>query len=250
MTIKENIARVRGDIARVCQRIGRDPGDITLVGVTKFAPVEAIQEAIDSGITDIAENKVQEGQKKYPGLHPCQSFQLPQSSQKEQSFQPSGRLKRHLIGHLQTNKVKDALKVFDLIQSVDSLKLAQEIEKQAVKLTRQVGILVQVNIAQEEQKFGADKERAMELVRQISELAHAQILGLMTMAPLTEDKRVVRECFKGLRELKDQILKAFSGDARVRMQYLSMGMSGDYEIALEEGSNMLRIGSAIFHPEG
>lgn len=231
-TIKENISRVREDIARVCQKIGRDPQEITLVGVTKFAPVEAIQEAIDCGITDIAENKVQEGQKKYPALRPS-STNTP--------------FKRHLIGHLQTNKAKDALKSFDLIQSVDSLKLALEIEKQASKLNQRAEILFQVNIAEEEQKFGADKGQSLELIGQILQLKNIQLLGLMTMAPLTEDQQVVRDCFKGLRDLRDQVAKTFKGNPNMEMKYLSMGMSGDYEIALQEGSNMIRVGRAIFH---
>lgn len=229
--IQENVLRVREEIAGVCQKIGRDPKEITLVGVTKFAPVEAIQEAINAGVTDIAENKVQEGLKKYPAL---------------KNSPEQGGLKRHLIGHLQTNKVKDALKIFDLIQSVDSLKLAQEIEKQALKLNRRVDILVQVNIAGEEQKFGADQEGVLNLISDILKLKDIQILGLMTMAPFTEDQKIVHDCFKSLRELRDQVLRDFSGNPQIGMKYLSMGMSGDFKIALEEGSNMVRIGSAIF----
>jgi len=231
VTIQENILRVREEIARVCQKIGRDPKEITLVGVTKFAPVEAIQEAINTGVTDIAENKVQEGLKKYPGL---------------QSPSGHGALKRHLIGHLQTNKVKDALKIFDLIQSIDSLKLAQEVEKQALKLNRSIDILVQVNIAGEEQKFGADTQGALNLISNILKLKNVRILGLMTMAPFTEDQKIVRDCFKGLQELRDQVVRDFKGNSNMEMKYLSMGMSGDFRIALEEGSNMIRVGSAIF----
>jgi len=230
-TIQENILRVREEIVRVCQKIGRDPKEIALVAVTKFAPVVAIQAAIHCGITDIAENKVQEGLKKYPLL---------------KNFQTQGSFKRHLIGHLQTNKVKDALKIFDLIQSVDSLKLAQEVEKQALNLNRSVDIFVQVNIAGEEQKFGADTEGALKLISDILKLKNVQILGLMTMAPFTEDQKIVRECFKGLRELRDQVVRDFKGDSQIEMKYLSMGMSGDFGIALEEGSNMIRVGSAIF----
>ena len=229
--IKENVFRVREEIARICRKVGRDPKEITLVAVTKFAPVEAIQEAIDCGMTDVAENKVQEGLKKYPSLKSSTSQRI---------------LKRHLIGHLQTNKVKDALKIFDLIQSVDSLKLAQEIDKQSQKLNRRTEILVQVNISGEEQKFGMHKSEALDLVGKILELKNIQIQGLMTMAPLTEDQKMIRECFKGLREFKDEVLGDFKGNPQVNMKFLSMGMSGDYPMALEEGSNMIRIGSAIF----
>ena len=249
--IQENISRVREEIVRVCQRIGRDPKEITLVGVTKFAPVEAIQEAINAGITDIAENKVQEGLKKYPLL----SFPNASMTKTFGGDNLGNSFKRHLIGHLQTNKVKDALKIFDLIQSVDSLKLVQEIEKQALyhygtgqalKLNRRVDILVQVNISGEEQKFGADQEGALRLIADILKLKSIQILGLMTMAPLMEDQKIVRDCFKGLRELRDQVQKDFKRNANFEMKYLSMGMSGDFAIALEEGSNMVRVGSAIF----
>ena len=230
-TIQQNISRIHEDISKVCQKAGRDPKDITLIAVTKFAPVEAIQEAVDCGITDIAENKVQEGLKKYPALKASQS---------------KGILKRHLIGHLQTNKVKDALKIFDLIQSVDSLKLAQEIEKQTQKLNRSADILVQVNISGEEQKFGADQSESLRLIEEILQLKNIQIQGLMTMAPFTEDQKIIRDCFRGLRELKNQVNEKFQGHPNLQMKFLSMGMSGDYAIALEEGSNMLRIGSAIF----
>ncbi len=239
-TIKENIFRVRAEIARICQKVRRDPREITLVAVTKFAPLEAIQEAIDCGITDIAENKVQEGLKKYPSL---------------KSSDPQRPCKRHLIGHLQTNKVKDALKIFDLIQSMDSLKLAQEIDQQALyhygagqaqKLNRRIEILVQVNISGEEQKFGLGKSEARDLVGKILELENIHILGLMTMAPLTDDQKIMRECFKGLRELKDEVIRDFKGNPNMDMKFLSMGMSGDYSIALEEGANMIRIGRAIF----
>ena len=258
--IRENILGVREEIARVCQKIGRDPKEITLVAVTKFAPVEAIQEAINSGVTDIAENKVQEGFKKYPLLSfpnaclPARQALVgnPDNAVLGPPTKAFGgdnlgnSLKRHLIGHLQTNKLKDALKIFDLIQSVDSLKLAEEIEKQAEKLNRRVDILLQVNIAKEEQKFGAEKNETLELVGKIVQLKNIQILGLMTMAPLSEDERIVRECFKGLRELRDQARRDFWGNSHLEMKYLSMGMSGDFKIAIEEGSNMVRIGSAIF----
>ena len=271
--ISENISRIREEIARVCRKVGRDPREITLVAVTKFAPVKAIQEALDAGVTDIAENKVQEGLKKYPLLKNSKNLSFPNaclparqalignpdqaiSGPPTKTCLPTGRtfggdnlgnsLKRHLIGHLQTNKVKDALKIFDLIQSVDSLKLAEEIEKQSQKLNRRTDILVQVNISGEEQKFGADKEGALKLISDILKLKNIQILGLMTMAPLTEDQKIVRDCFKGLRELRDLLLRDFRGNSNFKMKYLSMGMSGDFAIALEEGSNMVRVGSAIF----
>ncbi len=227
--IKENISRLKEDVSKICQKVGRNPLDITLVGVTKFAPVEAIQESLDSGLEHIAENKVQEGQKKYTDLR-----------------SPTGKLTRHCIGHLQTNKVKDALKVFEMIQSVDSFKLASEIEKQAQKLNRQVDVLVQVNTSGEEQKFGSNKNEALELLGQISELKNLHILGLMTIAPLTEDEKILRDCFRDLREIFEESGRSFKGSSHIQMKYLSMGMSGDYRIAIEEGSNMIRVGRAIY----
>ncbi len=229
-TVTENFLRVKEEISEVCHKIGRNPQEVTLIGVTKFTPNEAIQEAIDAGLTDIAENKVQEGQKKYFGLKPG----------------PTGVLRRHCIGHLQTNKAKDALKIFDLIQSVDSLKLALEIQKQSQKLNKPAEILIQINTAGEEQKFGAGKSAGLTLIEEIAKLSGLKILGLMTMAPFTDDEKIIRQTFKDLRDIRDEALVRFKGQSNVQMKFLSMGMSGDYRIALEEGSNMVRIGRAIF----
>jgi pyridoxal phosphate enzyme (YggS family) len=227
--IKDHLNRVREEIADICRSAGRHPEDITLVGVTKYAPVEAIQEAIRAGLTDIAENRVQEAEKKFPGC-----------------IAEHSEIRRHLIGHLQTNKAKDAIGVCDLIQSVDSLKLAQEIEKQAVKLQKTVNILVQFNTAEEPQKYGASKKEALPLIEAISAFSHIHIQGLMAMAPLTDNQGVIRQAFSDLREIRDQIASRFAGHARIDMKFLSMGMSSDYRIAIEEGSNMVRVGSAIF----
>ncbi len=227
--IQENIQQVHSNISTICQRLGRNPKEITVIGVTKFAPVDKIEEAAASGIQHIAENKVQEAQKKFPQL--------------KTSFP---KLTCHMIGHLQTNKVKAALEVCDMIQSVDSLKLAREIEKQAANLDRHVDVLVQVNTSDEEQKFGIDPEHALPLIEEISKLKRLRIMGLMTMAPLTEDKKTVRACFRELKEIRAKAADAFKSFPNVQMKYLSMGMTDDYEIALEEGSNMVRIGRAIF----
>jgi pyridoxal phosphate enzyme (YggS family) len=227
--IRENLNRVREEIGDACRAAGRNPDEITLVGVTKYAPVEAIQEAIRAGLTDIAENRVQEAEKKFPL---CTSV--------------DSDIRRHLIGHLQTNKARDAILVCDLIQSVDSFKLAQEIEKQAVKLQKTANILVQFNTAEEPQKFGARKQEASALIESIAAFSHLRILGLMAMAPYTENEGIIRRAFADLREIRDQIQTAFSGHPRVEMKILSMGMSSDYRIAIEEGSNMVRVGSAIF----
>jgi len=227
--IREHLASIQKNISLICQRLGRNPAEITLVGVTKYATVEKIKEALACGLTDVGENKVQEAEKKFPQLD---------------SIAP--KLRTHMIGHLQTNKVKDALKYFDLIQSVDSLKLAQEIDKQATKINRIVNILVQVNTSGEDQKYGVEKTQVLGLLEQMAVLKHLRILGLMTMAAFTEDREAVHTSFRSLREIRDQVAKKFGGHERIKMQYLSMGMTDDYEIALEEGSNMVRIGRAIF----
>ncbi len=227
--VTDSYRRVKEEIKDVCRTLGRNPVEITLVGVTKFAPVEAIQEALDAGLTDIGENRVQEGLKKYLNLKASQ-----------------GILRRHCIGHLQTNKVKEALKVFEIIESVDSDRLALEIEKQAQKLNVKANVLIQINTSGETQKFGTTKDSALKLIEQVSALSNIQILGLMTIAPLTENEAILQQCFADLRLIFEQAQQEFKGNSNCLMQYLSMGMSGDYKLALKEGSNMVRIGRAIF----
>ena len=156
------------------------------------------------------------------------------------------KVTKHMIGHLQTNKAKDAVKIFDMIQSVDSIKLIQEIEKRVAASGRsKVDVLIEVNSG-EEQKSGVAKTAVMDLVAGAVQCEHVQLLGLMTMAPFVNDEKVVRQAFRDLRLLREEITSQFKGQPRVNMKYLSMGMTNDYEIALEEGANMLRIGRAIF----
>jgi len=226
--IQDNISRILDKITAVCQKIGRDPDEITLVGVTKFADIAKINEALKSGLRHIGENKVQEAQKKFALLE-----------------DPDFKVTRHMIGHLQTNKVKHALDCFDLIQSVDTLKLATALQGQALKQDKNINILLQVNTAGEEQKFGLEPSKVVVIVEEIVKLKHVRLMGLMTMAPYAQDAEVARKCFRDLRLLSDRIHEQFSGDD-LEMKYLSMGMTDDYEIALEEGSNMVRIGRAIF----
>lgn len=227
--IQDNISRIRSQIEAVCQRIGRDLGEITFIGVTKFADIPQIKEAIQFGLTHIGENKVQEALRKFPALEDS-----------------AVKVTRHMIGHLQTNKVKHALEIFDLIQSVDSFKLAAAIEKQAEILNKNSDILVQVNTAGEDQKFGAEPSEAIALIEEIAKLKHIRLLGLMTIAPYEVDEKITRKCFRDLRFLRDQINERFSFADNIEMKYLSMGMTADYAIALEEGSNMVRVGRAIF----
>lgn len=227
--IKENVGKVIADVERACRNVGRHPKDITIVGVTKYVSLPEIQEAIDAGIAHIAENRVQEARIKFPLL-----------------VQHNGHLKTHMIGHLQTNKVKEAIQVCSLIQSVDTFKLAQEIDKQAARNKQAVEILVQFNCAREEQKFGAPLEDADALIENISRLEHVHIKGVMGMAPLTEDEGAIRKTFSDLRGIRDELQARFAGHPRVDMGILSMGMSADYKIAIQEGSTMVRIGRAIF----
>jgi len=227
--MQDNLRKVFADVEGICRKTGRDPQGIVVVGVTKTVAVELIQEAVDAGLKNIAENRVQEAEAKFPGL-----------------LAKNPQVKAHLIGHLQSNKARDAIKVCSLIQSVDSLKLAQEIEKQTAKSSKTVDILVQFNTAAEEQKFGAAPQEAHELIEGISKLPQVRVKGLMCMAPYTEDQGIIRKTFADLRIIREGIKARFAGHPSVDMGILSMGMSSDYKIALEEGSTMVRVGSAIF----
>lgn len=227
--IKDNIARLRDDISLICRRLGRDPQEIIIVCVTKLATAQMVVQALECGISHIAENRVQEALKKYAALKVSQQ-----------------KITKHMIGHLQTNKVKDALTIFDMIQSVDSLKLAQTVDRQAGKIKKKTDILVQVNTSFEKQKFGIAFDKTAAFVKSISQFENIRIMGLMTIAPLTNNEETVRSSFRRLRELRDQVHEEFRGANNIVMKYLSMGMTSDYRIALEEGSNMLRIGRAVF----
>lgn len=224
--IKQNLETVISNVRTVCIRAGRDPQSVTIVGVTKYSDAAAVNEALAAGLLNIAENRVQSAKDKFPLL--------------------TRSVTRHLIGHLQSNKAKDAVELFDLIQSVDSLKLALEIDKRSAALHKVQDILVQLDIAREEQKFGLPEEEVDRLLVQLEGCRHIRVRGLMAMAPLTEDKGVIRGVFRRLRELFDRIKKEYKSSDRIIMEHISMGMSGDYELAIEEGATMVRIGSAIF----
>jgi PLP dependent protein len=227
--IQDNVRKVFSDIEETCRQTKRNLKEVVVVGVTKMVALEAIQEAINAGIRHIAENRVQEAESKFPLL-----------------LAKNPQIKCHLIGHLQTNKAKDAIKVCSLIQSVDSLKLAREIDNQAMKISRDVEILVQFNTAMEGQKFGAAPSQADDLIESISRLSFIRIRGLMCMAPFSEDQGIIREAFSVLRVIRDRTMSRFAGHPHVDMGILSMGMSSDYKIAIEEGSTMVRLGRAIF----
>lgn len=227
--MKERLNRIYAQIGEACRKVGRDPQEVTLIGVTKYTDLEKVQAALDAGLKDIAENRVQDAQNRFPQL----------------KLAP-GEVRKHLIGHLQSNKAKDAVELFDMIQSVDSEKLARELQKHAERNGRVVDILIQINCSGEEQKSGIPVSAALDVIGRIAEFKNLNIQGLMTMAELTEDKEKVRAAFRTLRELRDQAKNVLAQKGRGEMKYLSMGMSQDFEIAIEEGSNMVRVGSAIF----
>jgi len=222
--IKENLSGIVRRKDEAAARSGRKGEDVLLIAVTKLHSPDEINEAIECGITDIGENKVQEILDKYDRVKP---------------------VRWHLIGHLQTNKVKYIIDKVDLIHSVDSLHLAKEIEKRAAQAGRMMDILVQVNPEGEETKFGSSKEEAEKLVEDISaECPHITVKGLMCIAPFAEDPEDVRPVFAEMKKLYDRI--AARTLERVDFRYLSMGMSGDFETAIEEGANIVRVGTAIF----
>lgn len=222
--LRENLNNVQKNIEAACERAGRSKDEVTLIAVSKTKPLSDIEELIQCGTTEFGENKVQELVDKYENV--------------------SRPVNWHLIGHLQTNKVKYIVDKACLIHSVDSLKLAKEIEKEATKKKVMVNILVQVNVANEDTKFGLDTSQVLELVKDISLLPHIRIKGLMTIAPFVENPEDNRVYFKELKQLSLDI-KSKNID-NVDMSILSMGMTNDYEVAIEEGATMVRVGTGIF----
>ncbi len=228
MSIRENVQFVRKKIAEACLRSGRDPEEVDLVAVTKTVDVEQINEAIEAGIRVVGENRVQEAWRK---------------------FQEVGKgVHWHIVGHLQTNKVKRVLQFADMIHSVDSVYLAREIQTQAEKLDRTVEILIQVNTSGEESKFGLEPEVTIGAIEEISAFSNLEIKGLMTIGAFLANPEDVRPWFKLLRDLKGRVNE--QEIAGVEIGALSMGMTNDYEVAIEEGSTMVRIGTAIFGERG
>lgn len=224
MDLQENLKQVEENIQIACKNAGRDRREVTLIAVSKTKPVEMLQTIYNLGSRDFGENKVQEM---------CEKMEvLPDD------------IRWHMIGHLQTNKVKYIVGKTALIHSVDSLHLAKEIEKQAAKQNVIADILVEVNIAEEEGKFGIHKEETLSLIREIAALPHIRIHGLMTIAPFVENPEDNRGYFRQIRQLSVDI------DAQnidnVRMDILSMGMTGDYMVAIEEGATLVRVGTGIF----
>lgn len=222
--IKDNINEVRNNIKLACERVGRDFNEVTLISVTKTKPVADLVEAYDAGERQFGENKVQEIMDKYD--------QLPND------------VIWHMIGHLQRNKVKYIVDKVALIHSVDSYRLAEAISQEAIKKDCQVNILIEVNVAEEESKFGIRTDETISLVKNISMLPNIHIKGLMTIAPYVENPEDNRNVFKALKKLSVDIDN--QNIDNISMDVLSMGMTNDYMVAVEEGATMVRVGTGIF----
>lgn len=220
-TIAERLTLVQQRVARAAQRAGRSPAEVTIVAVSKSFPAQAVEEAVAASIAHIGENRVQEAAAKIPSLrHLAVTW--------------------HMVGHLQTNKVKTALELFDIIQSMDSLRLAEALSRRA---QRAIPVLLEVNVAAEASKFGFSAQEVLQAAEAVARLPHLDVRGLMTIAPLVSDPEEVRPVFRELRRLRDAL----------GLAELSMGMTDDFEVAIEEGATLVRIGRAIFgerlHPE-
>lgn len=222
--IQEHLQHVEEKICQACDRSGRDRGDVTLIAVSKTKPIGDLKEAYRCGVRYFGENKVQEIMEKYP--------QMP------------GDVKWHMIGHLQRNKVKYIVDKVAMIHSVDSLRLAQTIQAEAAKEQVTVPILLEVNVAGEESKFGLSVEEVLPLTEQISTMKNVHIQGLMTIAPYVDDPEENRWVFRELKKISVDIEE--KNIDNVDMYVLSMGMTGDYEVAIEEGATMIRVGTGIF----
>ena len=221
MDLSANLSSVRERIAAACARAGREPATVELMAVSKGRPAETVRRAAELGLALFGENRVQEAKQKI-GLCP-------------------GRLRWHLIGHLQSNKCRDAVHFFETIQSVDSVALAREINKWAEKSAKTMRVLIEVNVAGESSKFGYAPEKVLGELKEINALPKIEVGGLMTVAPWTTEAEKVRPVFRRLRELKAECEHLLGAP----LPHLSMGMSGDFEVAVEEGATMIRLGSAL-----
>jgi pyridoxal phosphate enzyme (YggS family) len=208
---------------RAAQKAGRSPKDIELVAVSKTVEVDRIKEAIEAGASILGENYVQEAQKKIEALGKSVSW--------------------HFIGHLQSNKAKYAVRLFDAVHSVDSIPLAEELDRRAEQSDRVIKVMIEVNLSKEATKFGTDEERVLNLAGRIQNLGHLSLEGLMTMPPYFDSPEMSRPYYVALRELKEKMI-----EEGIPLKELSMGMSNDFEIAIEEGATYVRVGTAIFGP--
>jgi pyridoxal phosphate enzyme (YggS family) len=220
-SIKENLLRVMERIERAARKVGRDPEEIKLVAVSKTVETARIKEAIEAGVAILGENYVQEAQKKIEEIGRPVSW--------------------HFIGHLQSNKAKYAIRLFDMIHSLDSISLAEELNRKAEQADLVIKVMIEVNLSKEATKFGTDEEMVLNLAKRIQNLSHLSLEGLMTMPPYFDSPEMSRPYYIVLRELKGRMVKE-----GIPMKELSMGMSNDFEIAIEEGATYVRVGTAIF----
>jgi PLP dependent protein len=222
MDLAANLETVRQRIKVACDHADREPNSVTLLAVTKSQPPEMVRAAAELGLNLFGENKIQEAKAKIPLCH--------------------GKLRWHFIGHLQSNKVRDAVELFEMIQSVDSLPLAQEINRRCEQAAKRMPVLLEVNLAGEASKFGYKPEKLLGELKEIKFLQRLEIRGLMTVPPFSTEPEKVRPYFQRLRELKSECEQVISSP----LPHLSMGMSGDFEIAIEEGATIVRIGTVLF----
>ncbi len=227
MSITTNLEEIRKKINLSASKANRDPNSIRLIAVTKYVGVAEINEAIKAGVAEIGENRVQDGIAKFPFL--------------------SGNVTKHMIGTLQTNKVKPALEHFDLIHSVDRISLVDELARQSTRLRKRIDVLIQLKLTAEDTKHGVSPDELPGLVERISSSEYLIPAGLMTMGPLTGEPEMVRPIFRSMRKIFEELARNLQLGTSWR--YLSMGMSQDYQVAVEEGANLLRIGTAIFKSE-
>jgi len=222
-TVKENLLSVLEKIEKAARKAGRDPKEVKLVAVSKTVEVARIREAIEAGVTVLGENYVQEAQKKIQEIGKLVSW--------------------HFIGHLQSNKAKYAVRLFDMIHSVDSIPLAEELNRRADQVGQAMTVMIEVNLSKEATKFGTDEEHLLNLARRIRETKHLSLEGLMTMPPYFDSPEMSRPYYVALREVKEKMARE-----GIPLKELSMGMSNDFEIAIEEGATFVRVGTAIFGP--
>ncbi|RNB91152.1 YggS family pyridoxal phosphate-dependent enzyme [Brevibacillus fluminis] len=225
--VQKRLAELEPRILAACERAGRKREEVNIIAVTKYIEVPAIGEVLAAGLTHIGENRVQDGLPKY------------------EAYGETGTW--HFIGHLQTNKVKDVIGKFDLFHSLDRLSLAEELNRRAEALGITAQCFLQINVSGEETKFGLDPKDVLAFVQETSNMKHIRIMGLMTMAPFVENAEEVRPVFRGLREWRDRLLSL--GIDNLTPNELSMGMSNDFEVAIEEGATYIRVGSVLVSPE-
>lgn len=244
--LAEKLEEVRQRIAAACAKAKRDPSEVTLVAVTKTAAPEQIREILQLGVADLGESRVQVLTQRAAQINEFVARQRSHGGSPGSGGLPE-KVRWHMIGHLQRNKVKPVLPLVSLIHSVDSLRLAEEIDAQAAKLGKKVSLLMQVNASEEAQKSGVAVGAAVHLAEQVDSMPNLQLVGLMTMAALEENEAKVRQAFSRTREIFEEMRWHKIGGTNLR--HLSMGMSNDFELAIAEGSTMVRIGSALFGGE-